>query len=203
MATPKFDRMSVEFSKRIHDPVAAAATDGTTVPAAVRHLFLNQALQEFFGSMWREVRGNKEQFGEIFPELIDERNNSFTAAKYTIISPNLDFFELVELKIGSYWATIRRATQKYLIDTGAVEQMAGDSTHPVAIYAFGAIYIYPTVTFGTSGFYMNIIKKPVDPTTGGYLTQGGSYDSPFDAIHEETIVNIAKQMFDEDVGNTV
>jgi hypothetical protein len=84
---------------------------------------------------------------------------------------------------------------------GTIPTMAGTANNPIAIESGGVIYIYPAASFVSGTITMNIIVAPLDPTTGGYLTQGGTYDSPFSPDWENTIVEIAVQLFDKDKGN--
>jgi hypothetical protein len=202
MATPKFDRMSVEFSKRINDPVAAEGTDGKFVTSAVRELFLNQALQALFGMYWEKTGGDPTSFHSLFPELVVPRTVTLSSSKYTIATPNLDFKKLVEAVPASKYATILPATKKSSAEIGYPSYNAGSANNPVAVESGGIIYVYPAASFVSSSTVLTIIVQPLDPTTGGYLTGGGSYDSPFAPNWEEEIIQTATRIFDKDKGNT-
>lgn len=203
MATPKIDRMSVEFSKRIHDPVAAAATNGGNISADERTLFLNMAMMDLFNRIWLQVKGDIQEFAQILPELIKSRSITLTTSKYTIANPNLDYRALAEATVTSsnLYCTIRQASQKSLVESGRIPQMAGSATTPVAIEAGGVIYFYPAASFASESAVINIVTIPKDPTTGAFLAQGGSYDSPYFEDWENRIVEIAVELFDKDKGN--
>ena len=70
MASPKFDAISVQFSKKIADTVATAATAGTILTVAERETYINLALNEVFRKYWAGVQGDSKKFLEIFPELL-------------------------------------------------------------------------------------------------------------------------------------
>ena len=201
MATPKFDRISVELSRRLNDPVVAATSNGSNITAIQRNEFVNMALMELFNLKWQQHGGDIENFTKEFPELIVTRLASLSSSSYTIVNPNLDFRALVSIVVDSKFATIRPAHLKNTVASGAVAQMAGSATNPTEIYSRGKIYVYPTATFIAQGFTMDIIRAPLEPTTGEYLAQGGSTDSPYNPEWENTIVEIAVQLFDKDKGN--
>ena len=202
MATPKFDRISVELSRRLNDPVAAAATNGSTLTAAQRNEFVNMALQELFNMKWQQYGGDIAGFTKELPELIVPRTGTLSSSSYVIASPNLDFVQLVEVVAPvSKYCTIRPSRLRFLVSMGTIPTMAGTANNPIAIESGGVIYIYPATSFVSGTITMNIIVAPLDPTTGGYLTQGGTYDSPFSPDWENTIVEIAVQLFDKDKGN--
>jgi hypothetical protein len=201
MATPKFDRISVELSRRLNDPVSGATSNGANLTAVERNEFINMALQELFNQKWQQYGGDIANFTKELPELVVPRSGSLAASIYTIASPNLDFKALVSFVVDSKFATIRPAHLRNTVASGRIESMAGSANFPVAINSNGVIYVYPTATFIAQSFTMDIIKSPLDPTTGGYLTQGGSYDSPFSPEWENQIVEIAVELFDKDKGN--
>jgi len=201
MATPKFDRISVELSRRLNDPVAAAATNGSTLTAAQRNEFVNMALQELFNMKWQQYGGDIAGFTKELPELIVPRTGTLSSSSYVIASPNLDFKELVSLVIDTKSATIRPAHLRNTISTGHITTMAGSANCPIAVHSYSAIYVFPVSTYVSQTFLMDIVRLPVDPTSGGFLTQGGSYDSPFSPEWENTIIEIAVQLFDKDKGN--
>ncbi|OIO19440.1 MAG: hypothetical protein AUJ54_06630 [Ignavibacteria bacterium CG1_02_37_35] len=197
MATPKFDRISVEFSRRINDPVAAADNAGKVLSADERTAYVNKALFKYQHDIWMQLGGDVKKFIQVFPELVVIRTVLIGAsARYTIANPNLDFFALVSGKLATSGKYVNAAPkEKYQIFTSGFNPTFAPSTdYPQMVELSGTIYMFPTSIVSTN-LEIAFISLPVNPTDGAFLTQAGAYDSPFYDLHNSAIVDIAEELY--------
>jgi len=200
MATPKFDRILQEFSRRIGDrldsaftPGAGAFPNGTLLGNTDAIAYVNKALNKFHGDAWMAVGGDRIAFGRLFPELIFEPSVGLTFP-YTIISPYLDFFTLYDGYITNYPCRIETEDKLVLLNTGKYPRHGPTATKPIMLSVANKVYLFAGAT--TVG-YILYIKLPVSPATGGFLTQNGAAteDSPFSYIHNSQIATVAEQLY--------
>jgi hypothetical protein len=213
MATPKIDRLVTSFCKRINDPATfqtSVLQDGDILTANEVMEYINKAMFELFRKYWELVKGDKQKFIQIFPELVKTRYVDFTfdtsealhRTIYTIANPNLDYYCLVD---ASHQAT------KYIqvlpenlyntVLTGKVPQYIPTETKPVIIAINKILNVFPRTineSGGLTAVLLNIVVQPLNPTDGSFLTQNGSYDSPYYDTWNDEIVNIAVEMFLQD-----
>ena len=197
MATPKFDLISVEFSRRINDPVTAAANAGKVLRADERTAYVNKALFKYQHDIWMQLGGDVKKFIQVFPELVVIRTVLIGAsAHYTIANPNLDFFALVSGKLATSGKYVNAAPkEKYQIFTsGFNPTFAPTADYPQMVELSGTIYMFPTTIVSTN-LEIAFISLPVNPTDGAFLTQAGMYDSPFYDLHNSAIVDIAEELY--------
>jgi len=203
MATPKFDRISVEFAQRISDPVTTAATAGNVLTADQRTSYVNKALHKLVNDVKTGLQGNLERFADIFPELVDNRVITLTAGSiYVLANPNLDFLGLIALTFttNSVPAEILPASRYGVVAGAKIPQMAGTAAKPIIIELNKTLYAFPAASFVSAGATITIIKQPLNPTDGSFLTQGGTYDSPFYDTWNSKIAEIAEQLWRIDAG---
>ena len=210
MATPRIDDISLQFARKIYDAYTSAGvafTAGTEagikLSAAERMAYINQALFVLFNTYWEGLQGDKETFAKMFPELVVQR--SFTTdgySKYVIANPNLDYFELLEAVSETKYLEVIPKHLKLAATYGSVTFQASSSI-PKIIEAEGTIYILPDVSaFQSAVTIIRMIKQPVNPTNGALLTQGGSYDSPYNIQWNVKLAEIAKELYFKDAGMT-
>ncbi len=214
MATPNFDSISVELSRRLGDPVSSASTDGLQLTAVIRNAYVNKALNKFFADAIAKS-GGVIGMQKLFPELCSIRKVTVTydgtnfISTYAKANPNLDIWDLFGAYYGnSITPTIIRVLDRSLFAvmmTNDNPDLEVSTDEPACIYMEDAVYLFPRdyangVT--RDQFYMNIIQKPIDPTTGNFLTQGGNYDSPFDAQWNSNIAEVAEQLYNADAQNS-
>lgn len=205
MATPKFDKLCVEFIKRIPDQLKTAFTigggtlpDGYNLAATTVIDFINRALVELFNIKLQAVEGDVNKFIRIFPEL-SKISAEVELPKYTIITPHLDFFKILGgyTKTGNYYIKPRPEAEYSLFKAGKLRQYQPAAEDPIIIQIGAAskldIEVFPSTITGR--FEFHYIKRPVDPTTGNALTQNGSYDSPYYEIWHKEIIDIAHKLF--------
>jgi hypothetical protein len=215
MATPRIDRIVTAFCDRIGDPAtfSTGALQGGNVitTAAAIMSYINRAMLELFRSRWEAVRGDKQKFIEIFPELLKVRTVNFTYSSppantsYVIANPNLDYLTIVDATYGStYYFTVFPATEYNTIRFGRHEHRTPTESNPGIIDSQRTLYMFPTginSAGGLTGVNISIIVLPLDPTTGGLLAQNGSYDSPYYDHWNDEIVRIAEELYQKDRQN--
>ena len=198
--TPNFDLISVELSRRVGHPVASANADADSLTASERTSYVNKALHKLFNDTWIAVKGNVTAFTSIFPELIAISSAiTLTGGNYTIANPYLDFAKLIGCKLSTdkyvkvmpleYWSTIETADNYQLNASIAADK-------PAVIQMNNILYFYPKNSLFTP--ILQYIKLPLNPTDGSFLTQGGTYDSPFLPHWNSKIASIAEELFLKD-----
>lgn len=214
MPTPKINLISLYFARRIKDSKNSSGVeftlgteDGLTLSALQRMIYINEAMFALVGTMWKyainvDQQRNKEIFAKIFPELVRVRTITTTAGgQYVIANPNLDYFELLEAVADSKYCEIAPKHLYSAIVSGPA-QYRGTAAFPKAIEIEKTITFQPVASFNAKSCSLTILVEPVDPTTGGYFTQGGTYDSPFFDHWNDEIVKIATDIFLNDSQRT-
>lgn len=216
MATPKLDNISLHFSRRINDSKTSANVefttgqeDGKTLSALQRMEYINEAMFKLMGMIWKVIQGDKAKFVQIFPELVRDMNITLssggTEAKYQIANPNLDFWHLLEgvLIIDASTKRYAEIAPKHLfqaITYGAIQFRATDE-FPKVIEMEREINAFPVATYSGKSAIFTIITQPLNPTNGAFLTQAGSYDSPFYDNWNDQIIDLAVELFHRDTGD--
>lgn len=212
MATPKFDLVNTSLATRIGDPVASASTNGTVLTAAERNTYVNRAANKLFSDAWYSTGGNGEVFLGIFPELFSERTVACSIISdncyYTIASPNKDIYKIEKAIGGSSGKYIQvfPVTMFAVLKSEVHPHYVFTSDNPALIHKDEKIYIFPGDIVASPSTYsvdLQCIVMPVDPTTGLYLAQGGSYDLPFDYSWLNKLAEIAEQLYRIDAQETI
>lgn len=200
MATPKLDKISVELSRRIADPVASAGTNGEVLTATDRTSYINKAMFKLINDYWIQFGGDVKRFAQMFPELIAFEEITLNAnGQYDINASSdiRDFFELVDAY--NYADVIYIAkVPNYLFNivvTGDNPDYTADENEPLCINLEGVLYFFPSANYAGAIVRIIYLKLPVDPTNGNLLTQGGTYDIPFYDHWNSTIASIAEQLW--------
>ena len=208
MPTIKFDRILQEFSRRIGDRLDSAFTpgtmafpDGTVLDAVDAIAYVNKALHSFHGDAWMKVGGQKESFVMMFPELVsDFRAITFTAGKYTIANPNLDYFQVFNGYVPgvdggpNVPARISHEENLALLKTGNYPRHGPTVDKPIVCPAANVLYVFPdTITTVNLQF----IIQPLDRVLGGFITQNGDIvqDSPFANNRNSQIAAMAERLY--------
>jgi len=210
MSTIKFDTIAEEFMHRVNDEFLTSFTPGGGVMpggSIIRDAddiasFVNRAMQKLFNDQFVGVKGDLFLFEKAMPELIKKSAAlTLSSGVYTVASPHLDIFQAINGKsaAGNY---IRRwsADKWNLAETGHHFAYVATSTNPALIHLKNEIYFYPNDLSGSPTVVY--IQKPVDPTTGNFYTQNGSYDSPFHEHWNSVIAEIAYQLYLQESGET-
>lgn len=204
MPTPKFDNICVEFIGRIPTTFKTSFTPGTmtmpdswVLPASQITNYVNRALQKFFNDYWKMFKGDLKYFLKFFPELgrIPSYYISFSSGKYFIDNPQLDLHTLIGAfsLTSNYYIKVWDQELYSSVITGRFPERTPTTEKPAIIMADDYIYIFPDDF--AENVQLHYLQKPVDSTTGGFLSQNGSYDSPFNADWQTDIVNEAYLMY--------
>lgn len=202
MATPKFDRIAINFLSRVPDAFQSAFTPGTSMPepniltkAQVIN-YVNRALNQLFNDFWTAVGGDVKAFIKIFPELTKYSADAitFSSGNYTIANPNLDLYKVIGAVIDTTNIYIKpKDEHKYtLYLSQEYEEYKATDANPVIIQVNRLLALFPQ---STKSVRLHYIAAPIDPTTGAQLTQNGTYDSPYFDHWNDMITDIAYNLF--------
>jgi len=207
MASPKFDAIQIELSRRLGDPVSAVANDGTWLTAAVRTAYTNKALHKFFSDMVMAVQGDKMKLAQIFPELLSAPTElTLTSGNYNIDTGSQNIKDIWRIyngyvKTSNYYIRPLDESLYSVMITGINKDYISSASNPAVIQVGRILYFFPL----SSSFTPVIIylKLPLNPTDGSLLTANGTYDSPFGYQWQSQIASIAQQLFliDHQKGN--
>jgi len=211
MATPKIDRIAIEFIQRIGGTFDSAFTPGSgTMPASdliddanTIMTFINKAMFKLFNDVWMSANGDVEVFTRIFPELIQRDSVTFTSSEYTIVNPSMHIFKLINgyNTAGVYfksWSPVKYAVAK----TGYETQYVGTDAKPALMHMSDVGKIFLFSDNNITPITLVYIKFPLNKTDGSFLTQNGSYDSPFYDQWNTRIAEIAEAMYSQAVART-
>lgn len=212
------------FIKRIPDswssaftPGGGVAPSGYILTAAQILDYTNRGLMKFFNDQFQNVFENAvkagisdpikihDLFAGRFPELVEVTASALTltSGNYTFISPYLHIFKVigaynnattnVPLRIWKESAYPFAKTSKYA-------QYQASASNPALIQIKNQVCVFPQAS--TFGVFLIFIKYPLLPTTGGYLTQNGSVDSPFSEVWEDKITETVYSLYLKDTYET-
>lgn len=200
MATPKFDRILQEFSRRIGDklvsafnPGGGAYPEGTILTAAMAIAYVNRGMLTYMNDALFAVQGDKKQFLELMPELISPLTTvAFTTGVHAIANPNLHYFDFVGGVAGTAQITRQSPVLLDLFLAGNYPLHPPSTEKPFVISVKNKLYIFPT-SITTANILF--ITQPIDGTTGNFITQNGSIDSPFYEPRNSAIADKAEQLY--------
>ncbi len=216
MATPKFDKLCIDFVKRIPDQLTNATFTPGSGPLPNSYLlssatiidYINRAIQTFFNLSWQKVEGKASAFVNLFPEMQRTSNQeTFTNGEFNIATPYLDFYKI----IGGFTVVMINSEEiktpikpkaenlylQYL--SGKYKSYRATQRDPAIIQLENKLVVFPKQNTSVIFHY---IKFPLDPTTGAALTQNGNYDNPFAEQWDKEIVNIAYTIWLEETAQT-
>lgn len=199
MATPKFDRILQEFSRRIGDRLVSSFTpgnaypEGTILSAAMAISYVNRGMVAYMNDALFAVQGNQIAFLGLMPELISPLTTvAFTSGVHTIVNPNLHYFDFVGGIAGSAQITRQSPVLLDLFLAGKYPLHPPTVDKPFLISVKNKLYIFPT-SITTANILF--ITQPIDGTTGNFIAQNGSVDSPFYEIRNSAIAEKAEKLY--------
>jgi hypothetical protein len=208
MATTKLDQLAVNFLKRIPDEFLTSFTPGSAMPDSNILTkeqiisYLNQAMLRLFNDKWNEAvimaKGRPERsiqiIANMLPELV-KYSNVVSGVTYFLDDPYLDLFKIVGI-VGKNNEFVRIWDEsKYLLAiTGEYDEYVATSTNPAAIFANRIVTTFPQDLVDWT-FRMQYIALPLDPETGTYFLQNGTYDCPFGEQWFDMIVEMAYDIY--------
>lgn len=212
MSTPRIDRLCADFLKRVPDEFQSEFTPGTGQTMPKGHLlkaevildYVNRALQELFNNVWQSVNGNIDAFTSIMPEMVKFSDAvPLSSGNYTIADPYKDFYKLIGAvkSPGNDYIKVKPES-KYTLYLSEEYSTVYTPTEdePAIIQVNQLLAVFPQTLTGNIKFHY--IKVPVKPSTGGYLEQNGSYDSPFFEHWHSAIVDIAYLKYLKETNDT-
>ena len=210
MATIKFDRCCIELVKRIPDQFKTDFTAGSGVLPdcfmikAVNIIdYINRGMQELFNTYWKITAGNVQRFIGIFPELIKFSGEvPLTSGNYVIASPYLDFYKIV--------GAVKAADNKFIkvkdehlytvYLSEEYDTLVPNDDNPAIIQVNQLLAVFPQALTGSIKFHY--IAAPLDTSTGGFIEQNGTVDSPFFDHWNKEIVDNAYLKYLEETNQT-
>ncbi len=185
-------------------PGAGALPNGYSMKAEAIIDYINRGMQDLFGQYWQMLGKNVQDFIRLFPELVTPLSAAvpLVNGNYTIASPYKNFYKLIGA-VKSTGNTFIKVKDEYLY-TIYLSQEYDDLTptedNPAIIQVGQMLAVFPQNLTGQIKFHY--IKVPLDPTTGGFLTQNGSEDSPFFDHWNKAIVDNAYLKYLEETNQT-
>lgn len=206
MPTPKFDKLCIEFVKRLPDqleddtftPGSGELPRAYNMSAETIIDYINRALQKFFNLNWVALQANVQAFVNMFPEMqrISEEE-TLTNGEFIVETPYLDFFKIIGGKTSGGVFIKPKAESLYLhYVTGKYKNYRATDEDPAIIQIPNKLAVFPSDT--TNSFIFHYIKFPLDPETGEVFIQNGDYDSPFSEQWHKSIVDVAYGMYLEE-----
>ena len=187
MASPLFDALHLKLSRKILDPVAAAATDGGEVTQALRTDYLNRANKFIQMYMWL----NRRSLVDVYLQGLI-KSQAIAAFQTAGVAVATDY---------SYWLTLKanspaqifewmEPARTFILDMNANPNLANVFT----IYG-GKIFAYQSGAVLNTGagtlFYIGNDQR---------ASNGDTADIAIDPIWYEPIVDIAASYHFEDKG---
>jgi|GEM_PF-1269438 len=216
MPTPKFDKICIEFLKRIPDqftdptflPGDGDLPDGYLLKADKIIDYVNRGLQRFFNTMWQKVEGNVQAFINLMPEMqrVTEAV-ALTGGAYEVATPYLDFFRIIgglthdpnNEEVRTYIKPKAESLYMHFL-SGKYKSYQATASDPAIIQVENKLAVFPSNV--STHIIVHYIKLPLDPETGFVLTQNGDYDSPFTEQWHKEISDIAYTIWLEETVQT-
>lgn len=210
MATPKFDRLCVEFMKRIPDQTVELfevgeekLPNGYLLTSETIIDYVNRALMQLFNNYWQATAGDIVKFINVFPELVEMSGAvALNNGKYVIASPYKDFVRLIGAKTSTSNKYIKPKDDNLyaLYLSGEYQTFQPTLDNPVIIQVNNFLGVFPTNL--SENINIHYIKAPIDPTTGNALIQNGNYDSPYYEHWNNAIVDLAYLKYLQETNDT-
>lgn len=208
MATPKFDAISIEFSKMIGDPVILADSDGKILTANRRNTIVNKALFKLFNKYWSKLSDDINSFAEIFPELIKIRETdvsmSSSGISYIDIQQDVKNYKAIKsgfIEIDEIYLTRGKSSEYHIYRSKKHSSYIRSKDDAVLVDIPGSpgiAAIFPENLFNeikTSRIQIEYVITPLTRAEGIPIIQGGNYDSPYNYTWLPEICEIAYELF--------
>lgn len=208
MSTPKIDRIIVEFSNRITQPVTCSGATFTKGPNVVLDeadymSYVNKAMFVLFNTYWKATEGDKVKFLELFPELlkpVDLSIKTDLTDHYLDVSGIRNMKCLVHgIKDNTIFVDSPPNHDYAYYRSSRFPQYNANESKPVVFLLDGdtSAKLMPTDLSGTS-IELFYIVYPTQPD-GNFLTRNGSYDSPFSQQWNSDIAEFAEKLYRKDM----
>jgi len=103
MASPLYDQLHIDHSKRIGDSVAAATTNGKVWTSVLRDNHLNEACRRLMSKYWIKTRkeGESSDAWDFFRSLIASEGQAMTANSIALSSYTGGVYEIISVLNGT------------------------------------------------------------------------------------------------------
>jgi hypothetical protein len=192
MASANFDALHLRLSRKIDDPVAAAATDGSEVTQALRTDLLNRANRVIQNRVLTMAAGDWTQRRDVvmryIPGLVTTQSITWASGSATLAS---DF---------SYWVECRDSTAGLMTYHPSKAELDGNLNSNIdAAFAILGTSIYgydngSAIGNGATGtlYYVK---------TDARASNGDTNDITIDGIWFDMVVDIAALLYHEEKGD--
>jgi len=209
LATPKFDDMCIDFVKRIPDQFRSTFAAGSGVLPNANLMkaeavvdYINRGMQDLFNQFWQSAGGDTKKFIKIFPELIGvSQAVDLASGNYTVASPYKDFYKLIgAVTSANKFIKVKDESLYTVYLSSEYDELVCTVDKPAIIQVNQLLACFPQSLTGKIKFHY--IKVPISPTTGAFLAQNGTEDSPFFEHWHKAIVDSAYLRYLEETNQT-
>jgi hypothetical protein len=168
---PTFDALNITLSRRINDPVAAAATDGATYSSAMRIDYLNQAIRD-----WME----KEVLAQNFKALRDytlEEAKSVASNVLTLVSWTGGIFKILDAYNVTDALPIAPLPDGFRFDleTGGNDYLTASATNQFWTADASAFRLIDGTTSSADSIKLRFIQQHTDLAAAGTILVPSQY----------------------------
>lgn len=205
MATPRLNRIITEFMTRIGDSASydtGVLQDGSILTAAQAVSYVNRAMLQYIDDISKAVRNDTKLIIQLFPELVVTPTAITTnsSGQYSISSTSIrDFWMLIDATYSnSGTLTYIQRQPEHLYNTyltGRLSNYSSTAASPNCFQLGSTLVFLPAATFNAVSVNVSYLKLPLNPTTGDFLTQNGTYDCPLYDLHNSNIAEIAEKLY--------
>lgn len=187
MASPNFDLLHLEFSRKVEDPVAVATANGSVLDSTDRSDYLNRAIKEFITDAYYLI--GMEKARTVFQSMVKQQAvASFLSAGVSVAS---DYFNMPI-------ALTRTGFTDIFVLRNAKSQLDNDNNpHITAAYVVegGKIYAYADHAILTSGAGIFYYLPHRDRTAAD-----ATDDTPLPTNFFDHVIDLAIDQFYSDIG---
>lgn len=133
MSSPNYDQLHVDHSKRIGDPVAAAATNGSVYSSVLRDIHLNEACRrlmvKYLNKYLAEEKAGQLASWDFFRSLANQEAKTLTANVYALDSWTGGVFHIIGVKNATKGISVFKMPEgmNYLGDTSDNDYFVADA----------------------------------------------------------------------------
>jgi len=122
MASPNYDALHVEFSKRLDDVVAAATSNGDVWSSVQRDIPLNEACRRLMMKYWKKVETDRfSEAWDFFRSLITSEGQAMTANAIALSSYTGGVFKILSALNSS--TIVKELPQEWVDDVATLSLM--------------------------------------------------------------------------------
>lgn len=195
--TTKFNEIAVEFTTRIGDPCSVSAnviTPSKNLTKAEIESYVNRALDKLFTDQWLAAKGDEWEFLRTFPELLKTIVNGNIVGGLSTSYGN--HFKLVHCMVNDIPARIWDIGVYDIAKSGTMFQYESSATKPAVIDKNGTLEFFGITS--STNLDIGYIIKPLKTDGSFFVSSADGEDEPFSKIWNNTIAEIAEQLYRND-----